>query len=191
MSISISNLMEQQTHPPIGKMQLDEKDEKVPPPLVVPDVIEMPSRYQVPLASGDKFLILQSKDIDEEEVALIKEYGRVIVFDPMTYMNVPIHTLAFDYMILDLRRKEDRIFFQQIDSSILDRYHVVSYCYSFQKDDEVHENLDVRNIMTKFPPRQAFKVDFDRLLRQKKITKPNSALSCFKSLLRVVKGDWR
>jgi len=157
-------------------------EEKSEPPLVVPSVKK---------DLVEKFIIVYTKDIEEDELSLLKEYGKIIMFDPLVYTNINITSLQFDYFLLDLRRKEDRIYYQQIDSDLLELYNVVSYCYSFEKFDEIHEEVGVVNIMTKFPPRQAFKVDFDRLMVQKKISKPKAALSCFKSLLRMVKGDWR
>ncbi len=157
-------------------------EEKSEPPLVVPSVKK---------DLVEKFIIVFTKDIEEDELNLLREYGKIIMFDPLVYTNINISSLQFDYLLLDLRRKEDRIYFQQIDVDLLDAYNVVSYCYSFEKFDEIHDEVGVVNIMTKFPPRQAFKVDFDRLMVQKKISKPKPALSCFKSLLRMVKGDWK
>jgi hypothetical protein len=139
----------------------------------------------------NRFIIAHSVGISETEIALLREYGKVIVFDPSVYLNIPIDKLEFDYILLDLQRKEDRRYFQNIEPDVLSQSHVVSYCYTFEKDEEFHEDLGSINIITKFPDRQAFKADFDRLLLQKKIAKPRAALSCFKSCLRLVKGDWK
>jgi len=151
-----------------------------PPPLIVP--IGVPN---------DRFIILYTKDIEDTDISLLKEYGKVLIFDPKVYVNVPLHILEFDYILLDLRRKEDRQYYSQIDKSFLDRCHVISLCYSFEKNDEIHEEIGSANILSKLPEKQAFKADFDRLLLLKKIGKPRAALSLFKSFIRLVKGDWR
>lgn len=158
----------------------------VQPSLVVPN-----NDIELVVHHINRFIIAHSTHVSDEEIALLREYGKVLVFDPSVYLNIPIHKLEFDYILLDLRRKEDRRYFQNIEHDALTQFHVVSYCYSFEKDEDFHEDLGSINIITKFPDRQAFKADFDRLLLQKKIAKPRAALSCFKSCLRLVKGDWK
>jgi hypothetical protein len=138
-----------------------------------------------------KFIICVTKDLEQEDIDLLKEYGRVIVFDAKVYLNVNVNLLVFDYLIMDLRNREDRHYFQQIDLSVLETFNVISICHSFEKFDEYHEEVGSNNILTKLPDKQAFKVDFDKLLLQKKITKPRVVLSCIKSLLRLVQGDWK
>jgi hypothetical protein len=149
------------------------------PPLIVPDI------------HGVSFIFLITRDLEEADVALFKEYGRVITFDYKVYNNVPIQSLPFEYFIIDIREKEGRHYFQQIAPEVLAKFNLVSICHSFQKYDDFHEEVGVANIITKLPAKQAFKADFDRLLMQKKLTKPRVFLSCIKSVLRLVKGDWK
>lgn len=167
-------------------------DEKEPIPLEhLPPVIRKEEALVVPHRPVEhQFIIVHSKDIEDTDLALLKEYGKVIVFDPLVYVNIPIQQLTFEYLLLDLRRREDRYYLQQIDDT-QDQFYIVSICYAFEKFDDIHEEIGVENIMSKLPPKQAFKADFNRLLLQKKISKPRPALSCFKSLLRLVKGDWK
>jgi hypothetical protein len=139
----------------------------------------------------EHIIITCSKDISINEINLLKEYGKVIIFDSKVFQNVPIHTLEYDYFILDIRKKEDRLYFQQIEPSILNNINVVSLCHSFEKFEEFHSELGVKNVITKLPEKQAFKEDFDKNLLLKKISKPNAVYSCIKSLYRVVKGDWK
>lgn len=147
--------------------------------------------------AGDKpnpakqFILVISKDMKDSELALLKEYGRVLVFSYDVYHNVPIQNLDFDYFILDIRCNEDRHYFQQIDTNIVGDVNIISYCYSIEKTEDYHQELGVDNIITKLPPKQAFKIDFDRLLLQKKISRPFVFFSCIKSFFRVVKGDWK
>jgi hypothetical protein len=166
------------------------KEVKSPCPLIVPPPLVQPPLI-VPPVKHNRIIIMITKDLEKEEIDLLKEYGRVILFDPRVYVNIPIHTLEFNYLVMDLRRREDRYYFQQIDESLLETYKIVSICHSFEKYDDYHEEVGVENILTKLPDKQAFKADFDRLLLQPKISKPRVVLSCIKSLVRLVKGDWK
>lgn len=142
-------------------------------------------------ANGEAFLLVHTKDFSEEDLVLLREYGRVIVFDPKVYLNVPVQSLKFDYMLIDLRTREGRHYVQQIIQSEADRYNIVSVCHSFEKSDDYHQEIGVDNIITKLPDQQAFKEDFDLLLLKKKISKPNAAFSCIKSVLRFTNGVWK
>lgn len=162
-----------------------------------PCVVEANAIGPFIVPSGDKpntanqFIIVISKDMQKSELSLLKEYGRVIVYEHNVYHNVAINTLQFDYFIINLRSNYDRHYFQQIDKSLIENMNIVSYCYSIEKCDDYHNELGADNIITKLPPKQAFKAEFDRLLLQKKISKPNMLFSCIKSIFRVVKGDWK
>lgn len=145
----------------------------------------------VPEAQDNKaFIIVISRDASEDDISLLKEYGRVIIFDHKVYKNVALDSLDFDYLIVDLRERDDRHYIEQMDPHVLENYNLISLCHSFQKEDRFHEELGVDNIITKLPEKQAFKAEFDRLLLQKKITKPHATLSCIKSVIKVLQGDW-
>ena len=126
-----------------------------------------------------------TRDMKEEELQLLQHYGTVIKFEAKVYTNVPIQSLQFDYFILDIRNRDDRYYLQQIDANL---FHFISVCYSFEKYDDYHKEIGVENIMSKLPEKQAFKQDFNRLLLQKKISKPAVWKSCIKSFIRVFKG---
>jgi hypothetical protein len=146
------------------------------PPLVVPD--------------NQAFILVISRDLDKDELDLLKEYGKVVQFEAGIYTNIPIRALDFDYFIIDIRKSEDRYYFQSIPVQTLESYNLVSVCYSIQKSEEYHEEMGVDNVLAKLPPRQAFKADFDRLMLQKKISRPNGGVSCIKSVFRLFNGQW-
>ena len=148
----------------------------------------LPSALVVPEAQS--FIIVISRDLSEEELDLLVHYGKVVEFDFKVYTNVPLQSIQFEYFILDVRRSEDRHYFQQIGVDILEKYNLISVCHSIQKNEEYHEELGVDNVLTKLPNRQAFKHDFDRMLMQKKISKPNVGASCIKSVFRLFNGQW-
>ena len=136
------------------------------------------------------FILVISRDLDSDELALLKEYGKVLQFEAGIYTNIPILSLDFDYFLIDMRRSEDRYYFQSIPVQTLARFNLVSICYSMQRSDEYHEDMGVENVLAKLPPKQAFRIDFDRLMLQKKISRPNGGISCIKSVFRLFNGQW-
>jgi hypothetical protein len=86
----------------------------------LPQIIEQkPGPLIVPAGNkvnpSEQIIFVLTKDMTEEQLSLLREYGRVIVFEHKVYVNVPIVSLEFDYLIMDMRIKEDRDYFQQID----------------------------------------------------------------------------
>lgn len=147
-------------------------------------------KNQVLVVPDEAFLIAISRDLSDEEMALLKEYGKVVVFQPKVYNNIPIESIDFDYLILDIRQSDDRHYLQRVNVQTLEKYNFVSVCHSIQKSEEFHEEMGVDNVLTKLPPKQAFKADFDRMMLQKKISKPNAGISCIKSVFRLFNGQW-
>lgn len=145
---------------------------------------------QLVVPESEAFVIVCSRDLSEEELSLLKEYGRVVLFDSKVYANIPIQSLDFDYLVIDLRKSEDRNYLQQISVPVLEKYNLISVCHSMQKNEDYHQELGVDNVLTKLPLKQAFKQDFDRLLLKKKISKPNAGASCIKSVFRLFNGEW-
>jgi hypothetical protein len=143
---------------------------------------------QLVVPESEAFVIVCSRDLSEEELSLLKEYGRVVLFDSKVYAK--IQSLDFDYLVIDLRKSEDRHYLQQISVPVLEKYNLISVCHSIQKNEDYHQELGVDNVLSKLPPKQAFKQDFDRLLLQKKISKPNAGVSCIKSVFRLFNGQW-
>lgn len=136
------------------------------------------------------FIIVLSRDISDEELHLLREYGKVVTFDHLVYTNIPIKSIDFDYLLIDLRKSEHRRYLQQIPVLLLETYNMISLCHSIQKHEDYHQELGVDNVLSKLPPRQAFKPDFDMLLLQRKISKPNAGVSCIKSVFRLFNGQW-
>ncbi len=162
-------------------LEVNEEKSSAPIEFIVPD----------PKPEKEKFMFILTKDFDKEDIELLKEYGRVIIFNYKVYVNVPIDKLDFDYLILDIREREDRYYLQQLDPRLLESIHMISFCHSYEKFEEYHDEIGVKNIISKLPEKHAFKEEFNRLLLLKKIGKPRAMLSCYKSLLRLVKGNWK
>ena len=136
-----------------------------------------------------KFIFVITKNIDDEQLELLKEYGKVIIFDNNIYNNINVSSIDFEFLILDIREKGDREYLQKIEN--MDSFYLISICHSFERFEEYHAEMRVNNILTKLPAKQAYKSEFIKLLLQKKISKPSVALSCYKSFIRLVKGNWK
>jgi hypothetical protein len=148
------------------------------------------SGIQLMVPESTAFIIVLSRDLSDDEMELLKEYGRVVKFDHRVYTNIIIKAIDFDYFLLDLRNSEDRQYLQQIPVNVLEEYNLVSICHSVQKGEDYHQEIGVDNVLTKLPPKQAFKAEFDRMMLQKKISKPNAGVSCIKSVFRLFNGQW-
>lgn len=148
------------------------------------------SGIQLVVPDTSAFIIVLSRDLSDEEIELLKEYGKVVKFGHRVYTNITIQAIDFDYFLIDLRNSEDRQYLQQIPLHILEKYNLISICHSVQKNEEYHQELGVDNILTKLPAKQPFKAEFDRMMMQKKISKPNAGVSCIKSVLRLFNGQW-
>ncbi len=137
------------------------------------------------LEKEKSFILACSRDVEPEELELLKSYGSVLVWHE-SFRNIPLTSHKFNYAIFDLREKTHRDALMKED---LTQYSVVCVVSYFDAFDDFVEDLDAVNCIRTFPARQAFKADFDRLLVSAKIKKP----SCVKSLVRslcFLKDGW-
>lgn len=152
--------------------------------------VKQPENPVLVVLDNQAFILAISRDLSDEEMELLKEYGKVVVFDAKVYTNIPIESVDFDYLVIDIRQSDDRHYLQRVNVQTLEKYNYVSICHSVQKNEDFHEEMGVDNVLTKLPPKQAFKNDFDRMMLQKKISKPNASISCIKSVFRLFNGQW-
>ncbi len=136
------------------------------------------------------FLIVSSRDLEEEEINLLNLYGKVLQYDSC-HVNIPLDQLIQQnnatYVIFDVRDKNHRMAISkatvQHDN---ENVHVVALVNSWEKLDDFIDDAGCENCLSSLPPKQAFKKDFNTLLLEKKIRKP----SCAKNILRVVLKAW-
>jgi|LauGreDrversion4_2_1035121.scaffolds.fasta_scaffold10363_7 hypothetical protein len=132
------------------------------------------------------FLIVSSRDLEEEERELLQLYGKVLDYDNC-HVNIPLDQLInqnnADYVVFDVRNKQHRMAISkatvQHDNP---NVHVVALVNAWEKEDDFVDDANCENCLANLPPKQAFKRDFDTLLLQKKIRQP----SCAKNLLRLI-----
>lgn len=144
------------------------------------------------LASAENpvFLIVASRDLEDEEVALLNLYGKVLQYDSC-HVNIPLDQLITqnnaNYLVFDVRDKNHRMAISK--SSVQhenEHVHVIALVSSWEKLDDFIDDAGCENSLATLPPKQAFKNDFNTLLLEKKIRKP----SCAKNILRLVLKAW-
>lgn len=121
--------------------------------------------------NAKKILVVHSKDVSPEELALFKFHGRYLIWDDR-YMNIPFEKLPYhDYLFVDMREKNARY---ALGSVNLMDYGVVCYVPWFHKGEKFIDQLEAI-ALTKFPLRAVSKEDFDRQLLNSKLETPSLA----------------
>lgn len=162
--------------------------------IALPDVI-VPKQNNDAVAAADDspvFLLVASRDLAEDEMSLLQLYGKVLTYDNC-HINIPLSDLIqqnnANYVIFDVRNKQHRMAISKASINHESNYHIIAVVNSWEKFDDFVDDINSENCLSSFPPKQAFKRDFDTLLLEKKIRKP----SCLKNGLRIVLkalGGW-
>jgi len=149
----------------------------VPLPAVLPRVepVKEEKEEQKEEHVAKKILVVHSKDVSQEELALFKFHGRYLVWDDR-FMNIPFEKLPYhDYLFVDMRQKNARY---ALGSVNLMDYGVVCYVPWFHKGEKFIDQL-AAIALTKFPLRAVSKEDFDRQLLNSKLESPSLAKTFF------------
>jgi hypothetical protein len=134
-----------------------------------------------------KFILLITKDLTPEDVALFKGYD-LVEYDDGLHKNLPIDAYDWDVLVLDLREKSDRYCIMKEVVPHRALYNLIVYCHKFEMDDI---DVEYDNAFAKFPEKQANKQDWEKLLLAKRIKKPRawvSFLGCLANLYSKVKN---
>jgi len=161
-----------------------------PPPLppVIKPVVDTVAEEVAEVVNGDPIavkvgmpsLILISKDLAEDDLAIFQEFGKVAVWKEIQ-VNIPFAKLEpCDYRVVDVRLKSARLSLSKED---LSAYNVVHYTTWLQKAEDIVSQLP-GNVLTSIPDRCVNKDDFDQQLLNPKLVSP----SLVKSFLRLVVG---
>jgi hypothetical protein len=125
-------------------------------------------------------LILISKDLADEDLAIFQEFGKVVQWKE-TFVNLPFAQLQkCDYLVVDCRLKSARLSLAKED---LSKYNVVHYTTWLQKAEDIVKQVPGA-VITSVPSRCTNKDDFDCQLLTPKLVSP----SLIKSFLRLVIG---
>jgi len=139
----------------------------------------LPINEVVPLeVKGKQFILCITKDLSIEDKALFGKLD-LLEYEDRIHKNIPIDTLDFDVLIMDLREQSDRYAYIKEVKPKKDKYNVVCYCYNFEKD----EIIDCDNTLSKLPEKQATASAFLDMLLVKRIQKPRWYISLFRCVL--------
>lgn len=140
------------------------------------NTVQVPVMNDVlPLPVPKAFVILHTVDFKPIDVDNLKSYGRVVQYDQAVEKSMPISSLVFDYLCLDLRKKTDRSYFDSQDTS---GFHVIAYISLLEQFDAFIGNLPCANVIKAFPVRQHLAGDFNALLLKQPTESPSKCLSC-------------
>lgn len=132
-----------------------------------------------------KFVIVITRDIADEDLKILSEYGKTVSYNDRIHCNIPIDSYRWDYLIFDMRESDDRYALMRSVLPFRDKYHIVVYSYSFEKGEIIPE---ADNHISTFPRIQAKREDYESLLLQKRLAKPRWYISLFSCLLGVYNG---
>lgn len=122
-----------------------------------------------------KILVVHSKDVSSEELALFKFHGRYLKWDDR-FMNIDFDKLPpHDYLFLDMREKNARHALGAVNHL---EYSVVCYVPWYHKGEKFIDQLSAI-ATTKFPLRAVSKEDFDRQLLNERMQSPSIARTFF------------
>ncbi len=147
-------------------------------------------RKELANSENPVFLLVCSRDLEEEELALLNLYGKVLAYDKC-HVNISLDQLIAqnnaNYITFDVRDKNHRMAISKAADITANKHvHVIAIVHSWEKLDDFVDDAGCENCLSTLPPKQAFKKDFDTLLLEKKIRQP----SCLKNVLRLVLKAW-
>jgi hypothetical protein len=138
-----------------------------------------PVPYLVVVYKPKPFILCLYKSLSDESLSLLRQYGKVILFSQI-YINISIHKLLFDYLIIDFRDEEARYYYQRFIKRYMDHYNIILYRYSFENNN----GIEFHNELSTFPNRQVSKEEFDTILLETPIPAPNCCFSFCKYLCK-------
>ena len=133
-------------------------------------------RIYNPDPAGSKPIVLCiTRDIPEEDMRILMNFGVVKTYDHNIHANIDPSTMPFKYFIIDLRKPSARLYFQLYVLPLGLQYHRVLYKWSWEDD----LGIPFESQLTDFPPNQATERAYDQLLLSSPIQSP----SCLKAFL--------
>jgi hypothetical protein len=123
-------------------------------------------------------LFLYAKNLLPEKLSLLRQYGKVLVWQPFM-LNHPLSSLdPCDYLVMDFRQQEVR---QQLAKEDLTKWNVVHYVSWISKVEDYLEQIQ-GNVLSSLPKTAVNKADFDNQLLNQPLVEPSMIVSCLKRL---------
>jgi hypothetical protein len=115
---------------------------------------------------------------------MLSEYGKVLAYDHNLHNNLDCDVFEWAYLIIDLRKSEDRYYFSKVIQPKKERYSIGIYHFVFEDEDFMDPD-DLIVYFTSFPKKQATREIFNTLLLNSRIKKPRAVVSLFKCCLNL------
>ena len=141
--------------------------------VVIPAVVSL-SPSSPPEPNPKRFVIVHTVDIPADDLVNFQGYGTVVQYDYNVEAQIHIDNLVFDYLMINLRDKQSRSYF---DLSDLSNYNVIGYISFVEQFDSYVESLGCSNVLTTFPAKTHFKALYDTALLQTTTDSPSKCLS--------------
>jgi hypothetical protein len=122
-----------------------------------------------------KIIICIHKDISKKEIDTLFLYGKVLFFEDC-YVNIEPCELLFDYLIIDLRKPNQRDYYKLYLYNKKEYYYIL-YRHWFESNNGCLYN----NEITEFPSQQISKKNYDNILLLPNIYEPKWYISLFRS----------
>ena len=148
------------------------------PPVLINEAVVIPVPPEQE-RNGKQFILCITKDLTIEDRALFGKIN-VVDYDDQIHKNLPVETLDFDVLVLDMRETGDRYCLVKQIQPKKNKYNVVVFCHAFERDEIVPE---ADNTINKLPSKQATAQAFLDLLLIKRIVKPRWYVSLFRCVL--------
>ena len=129
-----------------------------------------------------RVIICCTRDIAEDDLSLLKGYGKVLSYSHNLHNNLSCDRFQWDYLILDLRDSDCRYYYMKYVLPHKDEYAVAVFHFPFEDQDDL---LDADSYFTSFPREQATKQSFNELMLMNRIKKPRAAVSLLKCCLSL------
>jgi hypothetical protein len=139
-----------------------------------PRSLSTPVQHVDGIQDNQQIIILHTVDVSDEDLATLRTYGPVVEYDINCEGSLPINSLIFTYLLLDLRKLEARRYYDSQETIV---YPTIVYISRFETFDQLIEDLKCDNVITEFPPRQHFQADYNRLLLNNATGEPSKCLS--------------
>ena len=124
------------------------------------------------LAGAKPIVICHTRTIDDEVITMMGRYSVVETYSHDIHANLDPALLGFGYLFVDMRQDVERLWFQKFVQGNL-AFHSVLYKWTWENDMGVAFESE----FSEFPPQQARKQDWDKLLLTPPIAAPTPCLS--------------
>ena len=131
------------------------------------------------------FLIVSSRDVEDEEIRLLREYGNVLIYDDC-HINIPLDRLIQEfqphYFLFDVRKKNHRIV---LTKDFREQFHILALIEWYELLSDFIDDINAAKVIRQFPEKYPTRETFDRALFYNKIREP----SLFKSIFQFFRDS--